>query len=312
MKKLKIKKNKKYVSLILAPHYSSKTRTYRLSNRVFKFARIAVVLVITALICQGLLSVYLIRKVTDLTAQRDSLAKSSYENLLKLDSVLEKNNLLQSSKTLTQEAINQYTEKYREITERYITSQLSVSRSDSSTNRVVGNFTEDIQELRNILAALNEIASIDSSTTVDFTDMKKQVEQFLDALPTFCPTQGNISDKFGYRVHPTSFEYKLHAGLDFAANYGADIMAAGSGTVIMAQTHGGYGKCVIIDHGNGIKTLYGHANELLVKTGQQVKKGMQIATVGSTGISTGPHLHFEVRLDDTPIDPLIYLDINNN
>ncbi|WP_315791955.1 murein hydrolase activator EnvC family protein [Fischerella sp. JS2] len=123
------------------------------------------------------------------------------------------------------------------------------------------------------------------------------------AYPTDAPT----SSPFGWRVHPILGYRRFHAGQDFAASYGSTIRAADSGTVIFAGWYGGYGKAVIIDHGNGLTTLYGHTSELYVSEGQTVKRGQAIAAVGSTGLSTGPHLHFEVRKNGTPVDPMNYL-----
>ncbi|BAY31161.1 peptidase M23B [Nostoc carneum NIES-2107] len=123
------------------------------------------------------------------------------------------------------------------------------------------------------------------------------------AYPSDAPT----SSPFGWRIHPILGYRRFHAGLDFAASYGSTIRAADSGTVIFAGWYGGYGKAVIIDHGNGITTLYGHTSELFVSEGQGVQRGQAIAVVGSTGLSTGPHLHFEVRRNGIPVDPASYL-----
>jgi murein DD-endopeptidase MepM/ murein hydrolase activator NlpD len=123
------------------------------------------------------------------------------------------------------------------------------------------------------------------------------------AYPSDAPT----SSPFGWRMHPVLGYRRFHAGLDFAASYGSTIRAADSGTVIFAGWYGGYGKAVIINHGKGITTLYGHTSELYVTEGQGVQRGQAIAAVGSTGLSTGPHLHFEVRRDGTPINPADYL-----
>ncbi|MFQ4144120.1 murein hydrolase activator EnvC family protein [Chlorogloeopsis sp. ULAP02] len=123
------------------------------------------------------------------------------------------------------------------------------------------------------------------------------------AYPSNAPT----SSPFGWRIHPILGYRRFHAGLDFAASYGSTIRAADSGTVIFAGWYGGYGRAVIINHGNGITTLYGHSSELYVTEGQSVQREQAIATVGSTGLSTGPHLHFEVRKNGTPVDPMAYL-----
>lgn len=123
------------------------------------------------------------------------------------------------------------------------------------------------------------------------------------AYPSDAPT----SSPFGWRIHPILGYRRFHAGLDFAASYGSKIRAADSGTVIFAGWYGGYGRAVIIDHGNGITTLYGHTSELYVSEGQTVERGQAIGAVGSTGFSTGPHLHFEVRRNGTPVNPIDYL-----
>ncbi|MEH2109436.1 murein hydrolase activator EnvC family protein [Nostoc sp.] len=121
------------------------------------------------------------------------------------------------------------------------------------------------------------------------------------------PSDAPTSSPFGWRMHPILGYRRFHAGLDFAASYGSKIRAADSGTVIFAGWYGGYGRAVIIDHGKGITTLYGHTSELYVTEGQTVERGQAIGAVGSTGFSTGPHLHFEVRRNGTPVDPTNYL-----
>ncbi|MFN3925914.1 MAG: murein hydrolase activator EnvC family protein [Pseudanabaenaceae cyanobacterium] len=121
------------------------------------------------------------------------------------------------------------------------------------------------------------------------------------------PTYGTISSPYGWRIHPILGYEKLHTGIDIAADTGTPIYAADTGTVILAEWYGGYGYTVIIAHGNEISTLYAHCSEIYVTVGQVVQKGQIIAAVGSTGFSTGPHLHFEVRFNGEPIDPMPYL-----
>jgi murein DD-endopeptidase MepM/ murein hydrolase activator NlpD len=116
-----------------------------------------------------------------------------------------------------------------------------------------------------------------------------------------------ITSPYGWRTHPIFGTSIYHSGIDIGADYGDTVRAADNGVVIYADWMGGYGKAVIIDHGNGISTLYGHNSELLVTEGQKVRKGDAISRVGSTGYSTGPHLHFEVRQNGSPTDPLAYL-----
>ena len=117
------------------------------------------------------------------------------------------------------------------------------------------------------------------------------------------PVNGRITSGFGYRYHPILHRRKLHTGIDFGVHSGTPIHAAGGGTVLMASYSRGYGNCVIIDHGGGRATLYGHCASLCVSAGQSVSQGQLIAYSGSTGMSTGPHLHWEVRRNGVPVRP---------
>lgn len=122
------------------------------------------------------------------------------------------------------------------------------------------------------------------------------------------PLGGAVTSGFGYRIHPISGARKLHTGLDISGGSGAPISAAGSGTVIWAGWYGGYGNTVIIDHGGGLTTLYAHQSSLNVSSGSSVSTGSVIGYVGSTGYSTGPHLHFETREFGAPVNPMNYLN----
>ncbi len=117
------------------------------------------------------------------------------------------------------------------------------------------------------------------------------------------PVTGTITSPFGWRSNPFGGGPEFHQGLDIAAPSGTTVTAAASGTVIMAQWYGGYGNYILIDHGGGYSTGYGHLSAIYVSTGQSVQRGQAIGAVGSTGQSTGPHLHFEVRIAGKPVDP---------
>jgi murein DD-endopeptidase MepM/ murein hydrolase activator NlpD len=118
-----------------------------------------------------------------------------------------------------------------------------------------------------------------------------------------------ITSGFGPRVDPVYGDVRVHTGIDFGAPTGTPIHASASGTVVVAGVINGYGNCTIIDDGSGFATLYGHQSVLLVQAGQQIFQGEIIGLVGSTGFSTGPHLHFEIRVNGTPVDPMPFLAI---
>ena len=129
----------------------------------------------------------------------------------------------------------------------------------------------------------------------------------LAALPSLWPVNGAVTSGFGERNSPLGDGNETHAGIDIAVNTGEPVVATADGKIVQSGPYGGYGNMVQIDHGNGIATIYGHNSRLAVSVGQTVKKGQVISYAGSTGKSTGPHVHYEVRINDTAVDPWQYL-----
>lgn len=172
----------------------------------------------------------------------------------------------------------------------------------------------EILQLRMDEAALNSQFSHVSEITLN-TEQNLQelyellIEQrvFLAALPTRQPSFGYFTSGFGVRKSPTGSEVKMHEGLDIANYPGTIIVSPAFGTVSFAGHKPGYGRTVIIDHGFGIQTLFGHSSRILVKEGQEISRGQQIALMGSTGRSTGSHVHYEVHVHGIPVDPLSYI-----
>ncbi|MBZ4406768.1 M23 family metallopeptidase [Myxococcus sp. XM-1-1-1] len=132
-----------------------------------------------------------------------------------------------------------------------------------------------------------------------FQDQKS----LLASTPSVWPARGWVTSDFGQRVDPYTADRVMHSGLDIAAPHGKEVYAPSDGTVVFAGLEGGYGNVIVVDHGYGIKTRYGHLAKMLVKAGDRVKRGALIAAVGNTGRSTGPHLHYEVRVNGIPQNP---------
>ena len=136
-----------------------------------------------------------------------------------------------------------------------------------------------------------------------------RLKALMPFMPVRMPLSGDasVTSPFGYRPDPFLGRPALHSGVDLAQGYGAEIRATGAGRVTHAGPAGGYGIMVEIDHGNGLTTRYAHMSEALVEEGQEVAKGAVLGRIGSSGRSTGPHLHYEVRVDGEPVDPERYL-----
>ena len=132
-------------------------------------------------------------------------------------------------------------------------------------------------------------------------------QSILNATPNIRPARGWLTSRFGYRINPFTGKQAMHAGLDFAAAPGSPIYAPADGVVSFASYDESYGKLVSIDHGYGVTTRFGHCSQIYVHAGQKVSKFDVIAAVGNTGRSTGPHLHYEVRINGTPVDPVNYV-----
>jgi len=127
-------------------------------------------------------------------------------------------------------------------------------------------------------------------------------------MPSGSPLRyGSISSGYGSRRHPIYGEVRFHAGIDMAAPYGTPVYATSSGVILVAGPCGGYGQCVAIDHGGGVVSVYGHLSRIDVYPGRKIGSGQELGLVGSTGVSTGPHLHYEIRVNGNPVNPRPYL-----
>ncbi|HHT48971.1 MAG TPA: peptidoglycan DD-metalloendopeptidase family protein [Firmicutes bacterium] len=163
------------------------------------------------------------------------------------------------------------------------------------------------KDRKQLEAALDELET--TSRAIEAEIKRRQQKAALGTGKFVWPlaTKGRISSLFGERVHPILKEKRFHNGLDIAVPSGTDVFAVDRGKVLISGWNGGYGYYIALDHGNGISTAYAHNSRLLVKEGEMVAQGQVIAKSGSTGLSTGPHLHFEVRIDGAPVDPVTYL-----
>ncbi len=151
-----------------------------------------------------------------------------------------------------------------------------------------------------LLTSTSESQRASLATLLGYLNSQKKL---FDCTPSICPAHGRITSRFGYRKSPFGGRREIHKGIDIGAPAGTPIMAAADGVVIFVGRKSSFGRTIILDHGRGLTTRYAHCSKILKKIGQRVKKGDIIARMGSTGRSTGPHLHYEVRVNGMAMDP---------
>lgn len=300
---------KKYLSIVIIPHSSSHVKVLRFTSFYGKFL-VVLVIILAVLAGTGIFISKTLSENKNLKSDLVDLYSANSEQKQLLDEKSKNIDQLKEKEATFDQNVNtkisEFTDKFNQITDKYISGQDGkTSRSGDRNNRT---FADEIKDLKAILDSINVLYDRADMPQADLSAAEAKLDKYMETIPTLWPVSGRLSDSFGNRKDPFTGRTAFHEGLDIGADNGTKIQAAASGKVILAERYGGFGRAVIIDHGRGLKTLYGHASKLLVRVGQIVKKGDVIAEVGSSGRSTGPHLHFEVMLYDTPVDPQQYLD----
>jgi murein DD-endopeptidase MepM/ murein hydrolase activator NlpD len=247
---------------------------------------------------------------------------------LTMEKLADYHNILASQNNLQDENFN-FKEQTRHLAEKVSNMEMmakSISRltgidfnnPHSRTGGIGGfsveNWTRDDLNAKNLefLQQLNEHADEIEQQVIHLKDMVFTQNLLISSLPTDWPVRGYIGSSFGYRRDPISGKRAFHKGVDISAPYGAKVVAPADGIVFFAGAQRGYGYVVKIAHKYGISSCYGHLSSFNFKTGQRVKKNDVIGFIGSTGRVTGPHLHYEIRLDNKPINPIRFLGSREN
>lgn len=164
----------------------------------------------------------------------------------------------------------------------------------------------DLMELQNNLDQIDEFIKVEQESQQELLSDFIAYERKLDHTPSIWPISSFVISGFGTRFHPVHHRYITHTGVDLKAKY-TKIKVTADGVVEFSGYQGGYGYVIIVNHGYGYKTLYAHNSKLLVNKGQKVTKGQKICISGNSGVSTGPHLHYEVRINNVPVNPVMFL-----
>lgn len=314
MKKGKSKKTeKKYLSIVLIPHSQKHVRVLKFRAFYLKLA-VCFTLLVAVFIYGGIYISDMLEENKSLKSNLSELYNTNADQRSLIEQKTEENETLKKDSAEYQELVNdkieEFTESYNKLTDEYLDKRMSSQSSRSGGGNEVA-FSNDIQELKGQLDSLINLYTRADKPVADISAAESKLNVYLDKIPTLWPVSGGrITDYFGYRKDPFTGRKKYHEGIDIGVDTGTKIRAAADGTVIMSEYTRGYGRAVKIKHANGLVTVYGHCSKLLASVGDKVKKGDVVANVGSSGRSTGPHLHFEVQLYGTAVDPLKYLDNN--
>lgn len=297
-------------TIMIVPHGSEEPYAFRLSQRWLQWAGIALIVLLVSSISlvyslrqtklqlanyHGLLAenrqqqehiLWLARQTTELQGQLEKIQAldSSIRTMMRISTPAP-----QVATALTSEEASNTRQARFSLTNRGMSLATTILRTQQSI--------EEIQE------AIPE-------TEDSLQDLERKVElqrRREAAMPSIWPTSGEVTSGFGRRRSPFGSAWEHHEGVDIAAPRGTSVFAAANGVVRVAGWNGGYGNAVFIDHGFGMSTVYAHLHRMNVRVGQQVTKGQLIGTVGSTGRSTGPHLHYEVRVNGQAVNPMRFL-----
>lgn len=294
-------------TLVIIPENTSRVRQFKFSRAFIVFAACLIVLSVTALsvivydyckLKRSLPSMHALeREVAGQRAQIQAFAK-------KIGDL--KSNII---------ALHEFEKKIRVI------ANVERPADQDGVFGIGGSMPEDLDAslpltekhnslLRQMHAQVEDLHEASAVGKEAFEELHKYLQSqksLLASTPAIWPTTGWMSSAFGYRKSPFTGLKEFHRGIDIATRMGTPIIAPADGTVTSARTNGGLGKCIVIKHGHGMVTRYGHLKKYLVKPGTRVKRGDKIALVGNTGRSTAPHLHYEVHLNGIAVNPAKYI-----
>jgi len=298
---------KRYFTIMVVPQKADRVRKIRISNYLlYTLSAISLGVLITAsIMLYNYMDIYAkAREVTELREKNRELRDQIQEFALKIEDLNEQ-----------MDKISQFDEKLRIITnigefsegEEIFGIGGPIMEGGESVTELDKRHDSLIKEIRVDLENLQEESKIREESLQELLSYLEDQKNLLNSTPSVWPTRGFVTSGFGYRRSPYTKTLKMHEGLDIANKTGTSITATADGVVVFAGIESGYGKMLTVDHGYGLMTRYGHLDTILVKEGDRVSRGDKLGTVGCTGLCTGPHLHYEVRVNGVPVNPMNYI-----
>ncbi len=280
---------KRHHTVILVPHAQAKLRKWRVTN-------LQIALAAASLLVLTLASVFTLWSFFHTPSNPAEIARLRQEN----ERLRRTNRTFETSLQDLQGKLSRSEDRTRDLA-------IVAGLADLGNAEAGIGGGAPIDEAMPDLASMADRAGV-LDGTLDAVEAKLDERvHWLSATPAISPVKGILTSGFGYRADPVTHGRGVHHGIDIAAPTGQPVQATANAIVLRAATAGGLGKAIYLAHGYGLTTRYGHLSQIEVKPGQRVKRGDVIGRVGNTGRSTGPHLHYEVRVDGHPVDPLAYI-----
>jgi murein DD-endopeptidase MepM/ murein hydrolase activator NlpD len=288
---------------MIIPETGTKPKSYRISTSLIKFT------------CLGVLGIFV---VAGLLGWQYSNSRRKISQL----EIIQQKHLAQKARigTFAEDikSLRQRMDKLQKSNNKFrVIAGLSQNDDPQYLSGIGGETVDDsfsfdpetriINKIHNNIRQLDVQIGIEQNSLKEMEDTVREKKSLLASTPTIWPARGWLSSGFGYRRSPFTNKREMHKGIDIATYFGSPVHATADGVVTFSKRDGSLGKAIKIDHGYGYTTRYGHNATLLVKVGERVKRGQIIAKVGSTGRSTGPHLHYEVRLNNIAVNPYNHL-----
>ncbi len=307
MKEQPHKKDTREYTIMLVPHQGQEVRSIKIPLRYMKYTLVGIAGAF--LLVMGILFDFYS------TAASAAFDKTEYERLQQVNETQsQKLQKLAQQTADMQENMNRLNALDADIRRMMNTEaapQTSRAGSGLHTSRYQGqggpNSALQWGDVEQTLNELQLTVPVREQSLLEIKDRIAEKNAIIASTPSIWPCEGEVSSRFGPRRSPLGGGEDFHPGIDIANNYGTLVHATADGVVVFAGWYSGYGNLVQIDHGRGIVSFYGHNQSLLVQVGQTVKKGEAISKMGSTGLSTGPHVHYEIRVNGTAVNPASFL-----